>query len=234
MVRWLARRGRWSPDPGGYPPGPVRELATATPASPTTLVSRVAFLVVDIETTGLNPRRDHVLSVGWVPVTAGEVQLSGACEVLARPPSGVGVGESATVHGLTDDRLASASTLADVLPALLAALQGRVLLAHHAPIELGFLAVAARAAYAARLPLTVVDTLSLQQRLVVGPHGEVAPGLLRLNDARRHFGLPRYSAHRALTDAIATGELLLAQVAELGHRLGREPTLADLKPIRRH
>ena len=122
----------------------------------------------------------------------------------------------------------------DLLRVFVAALQGRVLLAHHAPIELGFLAIAARSTYGARLPLTAVDPLSLQQRLVVGPHGEIAPGLLRLNDARRHFGLPRYSAHRALTDAIATGELLLAQAAELGHRLGREPTLADLKPSRRH
>jgi DNA polymerase III subunit epsilon len=143
------------------------------------------------------------------------------------------VGDSAVLHGLTDDKLASAPTLVDVLPDLLAALHGRVLLAHHAPIELGFLARAVSAAYGARLPLTVVDTLSLQHRLVVGSHGEVAPGALRLNAARRHFGLPRYTAHRAVTDAIATGELVLAQAAELAHRLGHEPTLADLSPIRR-
>lgn len=197
------------------------------------MVSCVDFLAVDIETTGLNPRRDHVLAVGWVPVTGGQVLLGGAGEVLVRPPSGVEVGDSATVHGLTDDRLASASTLSDVLPDLLTALQGRVLLAHHAPIELGFLAAASHEAYGARLPLTTVDTLALQHRLVMGLHGEVPPGLLRLDDARRRFGLPRYSAHRALTDAIATGELLLAQAAELAHRLGREPTLADLSPIRR-
>lgn len=232
MPRWLPRRDRPA-DPRAYPAGPVRDLAAAPPARSTATVSCVDFLAVDIETTGLNPRRDHVLAVGWVPVTAGQVQLDGAREVLVRPPSGVGVGDSATVHGLTDDRLASASTLADVLPDLLTALQGRVLLAHHAPIELGFLAVASHEAYGARLPLTTVDTLAVQHRLVVGVHGEVPPGLLRLNDARRHFGLPRYSAHRALTDAIATGELLLAQAAELGHRSGREPTLADLSPIRR-
>jgi len=67
---------------------------------------------------------------------------------------------------------------------------------------------------------------------VLGQHAEISPGLLRLNEARQHFGLPRYPAHRALTDAVATGELLLAQVAELEHRLGREAVLSDLSPIR--
>jgi DNA polymerase-3 subunit epsilon len=230
----LARR-RWRPvDPRDYPAGPVRDLASAPPAAgPTTPVEEVGFLAVDIETTGLRPRRDHVLAVGWVPVTAGEVVLAGAREAAVHPPSGIEVGESATVHGLTDDVLASAPPLTDVLRDLLADLHGRVLLAHFTPIELGFLARASRAAYGARLPLTAVDTLALQQRLLGGAHGEVAPGTLRLDAARRHFGLPRYSAHRALTDAIATGELVLAQAAELEHRLGRPPTLADLAPIHR-
>jgi DNA polymerase-3 subunit epsilon len=233
MVPWLTRASRRPPDPRSYPTGPVRDLAAAPPATPTTPFTSVDFLSVDLETTGLNPRRDHVLAVGWVPVAAGQVLLSGAHEAVVRPPPGVDVGESATVHGLTDDKLASAPVLVDVLPDLVTALRGRVLLAHHAPIELGFLARAARAAYGARLPLTVVDTLSLQHRLMGGPHREVPPGSLRLDAARRHFGLPRYSAHRAVTDAIATGELFLAQAAELGHRLGHVPTLADLSPIHR-
>lgn len=233
MQGWLTRSGRKPPDPRSYPAGPVRDLAAAPPARSRTPFSRVDFLAVDIETTGLDPRRDHVLAVGWVPVTAGQVLLRGAREVVVRPRSGVDVGHSATVHGLTDDQVADAPSLADVLPDLLAALHGRVLLAHHAPIELGFLTRVARAVYDARLPLTAVDTLALQHRLVAGRHEEVAPGLLRLDAARRHFGLPRYSAHRAVTDAIATGELLLAQAAELEHRLTHEPTLADLSPVRR-
>lgn len=231
-TRWPFRRDR-PPDPGRYPAGPVHDLAAAPPASASTSAAEVEFLVVDIETTGLDPRRDHVLSVGWVPVCGREVVLAGARELVVRPPAGVAVGESAVVHGLTDDTVATAATLEDVLPDLLTALHGRVLVAHHSPIEIGFLERAVAAAYGAGLPLAVVDTLNLQHRLVVGQHGEVRPGLLRLDEARRHFGLPRYRAHRALVDAVATAELLLAQVAELAHRLGREPALRDLAPVRR-
>jgi DNA polymerase-3 subunit epsilon len=232
MRRWLVRH-RAQPDPRDYPAGPVRDLVAAPPAGPDAPVTEVDFLAVDIETTGLDPRRDHVLAVGWVPVSGRQVVLAGAHEVTVRPPAGTSVGDSATIHGLTDDALATASRLVDVLPDLVAALHGRVLLAHHAPIELGFLTRAAEQEYGARMPLTAVDTLAIQHRLVLGQHGEVRPGSLRLGDARRHFGLPRYAAHRALTDAIATGELLLAQVAELEHRFGHEPTLAALTPARR-
>jgi DNA polymerase-3 subunit epsilon len=217
-----------------YPEGPIRELATAPPAPSRTPFPDVAFLAVDLETTGLDPRRDHVLAMGWVPVIDGEVVLRDAREVLVRPPAGVSVGESANFHGLTDDGLEDASGLRDALPELLEALRGRVLVAHHAPLELGFLTHAVRAVHGARLPVTTVDTMQLQHRLVAGPHGDVAPDALRLDAARRHLGLPRYTAHRASIDAIATAELLLAQAAELAHRLGHEPTLGDLSPTHRH
>lgn len=229
-MSWWRHRAR---GPSAYPSGPVRELAAAPAPRPETPVPEVEFLAVDIETTGLNPRRDHVLAAGWVPVTAGQIVLAQAREVLVRPPSGVSVGTSATVHGLTDDEVARAVTLTEALPELLAALHGRVLLAHHTPIELRFLRRASQAAYGCGLPLTAVDTVSLQHRLFADAHDAVPPGLLRLHGARDHFGLPRYRAHHALIDAIAAGELLLAQVAELEHTMGREATLSDLSPLRR-
>jgi DNA polymerase-3 subunit epsilon len=191
----------------------------------------VDFLVVDVETTGLDPRRDHVLEVGWVPVSCGEVVLDGVRGTVVRPPAGIDVGGSAVLHGLTDDEIAAAPELADVLPELRAALRDRVLVAHHADLEVGFLDAALRDGQHDRTRL-VVDTMALQRRLVVRGHGEPPRGALRLDAARGRFGLPRYAAHRAATDALATAELLLAQVAELGSRLRREPTLADLSPRR--
>lgn len=230
-LRWL--RGRMPPDPTRYPEGPVRTLAAAPPPPDSTPFAEVDLLAIDLETTGLDPRRDHVLAVGWVPVRGARVVLADAVHVAVRPPAGVAVGQSATFHGLTDDALAAARSLDDVLPDVLAALRGRVLLAHHAPIELGFLEQATRAAFGCHLPVTAVDTLALQHQLEVGDHGEVRPDRLRLDDARRQFGLPRYPAHDALVDALATAELLLAQAAELAHRRGRELTLRDLSPVRR-
>lgn len=225
---FLRRRAR---GPEHYPEGPLRTLAASPPPADTTPVSAVELLALDVETTGLDPASDHLLSLGWVPVVGGRVVLAEARELRVRPPEGVAVGASATLHRLTDDAVSDAASLSEALPPLLDALHGRVLLAHHASLEVEFVAAAARTSYGTRPRLTAVDTLALQRRLQADEHGEVA-GSLRLDAARRVYGLPRYAAHDALTDAVAAAELFLAQVAELEQRLGREVLLRDLSPQR--
>ena len=158
-----------------------------------------------------------MLSIGWLPVDGGRVRLGGAGRVVVRDAGGAaGVGQSATVHGLTDDRLAGGVPLEDAVARLLAALTGRVLLAHFARIETGFLAAVCERAWGAGLPCVVVDTFELERRAVAGGWGsEPARGALRLWTARERRGLPVYRAHEALTDALACAELYLAQRAEL-------------------
>lgn len=188
------------------------------------LVTESSFLALDLETTGLDPSTDHIASVGWVPIDHAEVVLAGAGEALVRPP--VSIGDSATIHGLTDSDLESAPPLAEVLPEVLSVLADRVLVCHHAPLEIGFLSRAHPG-----FSTTYVDTLALELRL--HPKQEMQPGSLRLGASRRRHGLPTYGAHSALSDALAAAELLLAQAAELTHRLGRPVTLRDLGARRR-
>ncbi|HET7820278.1 MAG TPA: exonuclease domain-containing protein [Ornithinibacter sp.] len=198
-------------------PGPLRDyLAVALPA-PETPLADLRLLAVDIETTGLDPRRDRVLSIGWLPVDGGRIVLGGAGRVVVRDTGGAaGVGQSATVHGLTDDRLAGGVPVEDAVGGLLDALAGRVLLAHFAQIETGFLAAVCERAWGAGMPCVVVDTFELERRVVAGGWGaEPARGALRLWTARERRGLPAYRAHEALTDALACAELYLAQRAEL-------------------
>ncbi|GAB46958.1 exonuclease domain-containing protein [Mobilicoccus pelagius] len=182
------------------------------PAPPrSTPLDEAPLLAVDLETTGLDPRVDRILAVGFVPVDGDEIRLAGARQVLVRHTDGDGVGQSATVHGLTDDALTAGHPLADVLAVLLDELAGRVLLAHYAVLEEEFLAAACRREFGAPLVVPVVDTLELQRRLVAGPYDHPRAGTLRLGRARSHHGLPTYRAHAALTDALACAELYLAQ-----------------------
>jgi DNA polymerase-3 subunit epsilon len=194
-------------------------------AEPSPPVRETRFLAIDLETTGLDPERDHIVAIGWVPIDDGEIVLAGAGQRLVRPP--IPVGESATIHGLTDESLADAPQVAEVLPELLEALSGRVLVAHHAPFDVGFLTRAHPG-----LSVASVDTLAVARRLLADR--EMPRGSFRLHAARRRHGLPSYAAHSALTDALAAAELMLAQVAELEHRLRRPATLRDLAVSSRH
>ena len=66
-------------------------------------------------------------------------------------------------------------------------------------------------------PCVVVDTLELERRAYANPWAPPADavGGLRLFRARERRGLPMYPAHHALLDALACGELYLAQAADL-------------------
>jgi DNA polymerase-3 subunit epsilon len=203
-------------------PGPLRDyLAVPFPGADTPL-DELALLAVDIETTGLDPQADRVLSIGWVPVDGRAVRLSGARRVVVA--HGEAVGQSATVHGLTDDVLAGGVALAEAVALLLRDLAGRVLLAHFARIETRFLSTACERLWGGRMPCEVVDTFVLEQRALAGSAGggrwgrEPEPGALRLWAARKRRGLPVYPAHEALVDALACAELYLAQRAELEAR----------------
>jgi DNA polymerase III subunit epsilon len=198
-------------------PGPLRDyLGVPSPALDTPL-AEVPLLAVDIETTGLDPRSDRVLSLGFVPVDGGRVVLGGARSTVVRDAGGVG--QSATVHGLTDDRLARGVPLEDAVAGLLGALTGRVLLAHFARIETAFLGAVCQRAWGAGMPCVVADTFELERRARAGGWGSEPPrGALRLWAARERYGLPVYRAHEALTDALACAELYLAQCAELQAR----------------
>lgn len=179
----------------------------------TTPVADLTLLAVDIEATGLDTARDQILAIGYVPVDGSEIVLSGARNMVV---AGASVGQSATIHRLTDDVIAAGVPRADALAETLHALAGRVLLAHHARLEIDFLSRACVELFGAPLVTPVVDTMVLQQRIIApGFDDEPRADDLRLWTARARFHLPRYSAHEALTDALACAELYLAQLTEL-------------------
>ncbi|SDS15840.1 exonuclease domain-containing protein [Corynebacterium timonense] len=172
------------------------------------------LLAVDVETTGLTPGRDQLVAVGWVPVTNRVIDLSGARDFLV---AGAQVGDSATLHGVTDQDIAARGVdLAVILEELQRALDGRYLLAHFAQMETGFISHALRRALGVRRrfhPAEVVDTFALErrhmERMGTYPRGED----LRLARVRERYGLPAYRNHDAVTDAIACAELYLALTA---------------------
>lgn len=208
------------------PSGPIRDYLREPGPDPRTDASELPLLALDLETTGLDPRSDHILSVGFLPLDGLSIDLSGARQLLCRADAEVG--QSAAVHGITDDALTAGVALSEVLEEVARALTGRVLLAHHAAIETEFLSTASERVFGVPLPVDAVDTMELQARVLRSHGGEdLPPGALRLATARAHLGLPRYAAHEALTDALACAELYLAQVARLGG--GQPMTLRALQ-----
>ena len=176
-----------------------------------TVFSQCEFVSLDLETTGLDAARANVISAGWVVIRGGRVDLDTCQSHLVRANSEVG--ESASVHGLTDTIVRSGLSADTVIEKIVEALAGRILVVHHAGLDKTMLDKMCRARFSCPLIVPVVDTMALELRRRQRRHHMANGDSVRLADLRSAYGLPYYQAHDCLVDAIATAELLLAMVA---------------------
>lgn len=216
-------RGRSGRTPRSkFATGALKDFYEVPAPHPSTSLDELPLLAVDVETTGLNPEEHQIVSIGWVPVTGHVIELGGAGYTVIRGSEGFSVGSSAVIHQLTDDEIAAGIGMEDALTQFLAALRGRVLLAHFAPMEKDFLSLACLKYFGAPLQMPIVDTFGIERRhmekMATYPRGED----LRLARVRARYNLPQYSNHQALTDALACAELYLAQTREINASTLRE------------
>ena len=167
------------------------------------------YLALDFETTGLDPDRDAILSIGWVPVENGRVLAGQGVHHIIRIDQPLSE-ESIKIHGITHQRMNAGRPIAEVLPQLFTALKNHVALVHSAPIERRFLERACPRWWGCAPTLPMVDTLALARRRLPQAQWAGDSNPYRLYNLRRRFHLPDYPPHHALEDAIATAELLLA------------------------
>ena len=185
-----------------------------------------AWLVVDLETTGLGDK-DSIIEIG--AVIYEEKQVIDSFSALVNPhrplPSFI-----TSLTGLNDEVLAQAQDLSAVFPRFSSWLEGAYqhrklagLIAHNVSFDWGFLARAQQQCNCCLPPLPPYDTLSLARYALPKP----AVDNHRLTTLREHFELGG-SQHRALDDALATG-LLFYKLCEHVESLEKDP-LAHCSP----
>lgn len=176
-------------------------------------IIKTEFIAVDFETTGLSADKDEILSVGYTVIRNNRVLLKESGYLIIRQENNL-QSANVAIHQITDTEAGQGVELKLALDELLLKMAGKVLLAHHADIELGFLNAACLKYYGYRLPVRVVDTMQLEKKRLQRRHAGFKSNQLRLFNIRKAYGLPRYKAHNALEDAVATAELFLAMLAK--------------------
>ncbi|QJQ94814.1 MULTISPECIES: 3'-5' exonuclease [Halomonadaceae] len=197
----------------------LREFYAAGSVAPQTPIADAPLIALDIETTGLDSRRHSIVSIGLVPFTLQRIHLSQRRYWVVCPPRPLSE-QSITVHRLTHSDVADAPDLGEILDELFVSLSGRLAVVHFRHIERPFLDAAIKRRLGEGLKFPVIDTMSLEARR----HRQSSwarlrrwlgrpPVSIRLHNSRLRYGLPPYAAHHALVDALATAELLQAQIA---------------------
>jgi DNA polymerase III subunit epsilon len=177
------------------------------------LLDEAAFVVFDLETTGLSAQRDRICEIGAVRVQG--LELVDSFQSLVNP--GVALpGPVERLTGLRTAELRRAPPVRKVLPRFLAFAGDDLLVAHNAGFDQRFLERELQVREGRRLSQPPLCTAALARRLLEGRLRKV--GLASL---AHFFGVGTTPCHRALPDAEATAEVLLCLIGlaqELGAR----------------
>ena len=176
-------------------------------------LAAVRWVVIDCETSGLDPARDSLLSVGAVCVRGDRIALGECFNARLRPPVS-SPAENILIHGIGGDAQLAAPPPAEVLPQFARLLGGGVPVAFDAWFDAEILR-RAMSSLGLRSPRRWLDLAVLAPALFP----ERARACRSLEDWLGEFGIPHAGRHDALLDALATAELLLVLLAE-GARQG--------------
>lgn len=168
--------------------------------------------MVDLETTGLDPAADEIISWAALQIAGGRVRVSDIRHQLIRPRR-MPDAETIVIHGLREIDLAGAPALAETLDGLLEALAGKVLVAHVAVVEQGFLEPAF-ADHGLELTNPIVDTARLAAELL-RRRGRQVPETIGLEPLANELGVPAHRPHTADGDALTTAQVFLALATHL-------------------
>ena len=174
---------------------------------------QVDFTVIDLETTGLDPSSDEIISFATVTVSGGRITLADARYRLVRP-NRMPDPDTIRIHGLRETDLVDATPLAGLIDDLLEALTGRALVAHVATIEREFLR-AALSLFGLELANPIVDTAGLDRELRMLRRNPPDTDPIGLGKMARDLGLPVHRPHHADGDALTTAQVFIALAAHL-------------------
>ena len=183
------------------------------------------FASLDFETTGLDVERDHVVSFGVVPIDDARIHVGRSVHQLVSPaaPSSV---VSMKVHGILPRDVEDAPAIEEARELLRSNLEGRIVLAWFAGIELAFLrrSFGGGERWWRRRTIDVLDLVTALER--PGPDAR-----LSLSATAKRYDVPVDDPHSALDDALVTAQLFLVVATKLEERGVR--TIRDLSRLRR-
>ena len=158
------------------------------------------FVVFDIETTGLSKETESITEIGAVKVVDGKVIDRFSTFVNPERPIPA---EITKLTGITNEMVADAPVITEILPKFLEFCQDAVLVAHNANFDTGFIRLNAERKCGIEVKNTVLDTLELSRALL--------PELKKhkLDIVCEQLGVSLEGHHRAVNDAEATAEVFL-------------------------
>jgi DNA polymerase-3 subunit epsilon len=171
-------------------------------------IPQLNFVVIDTETTGLNPRKDFIISFGGIKVRNYRMDLQSSKELYLDTP--VRNPESIKVHEIIYPL--KNIPLKDFGKEVLDYISSDIIVGHHIGFDLMMLEKALKDFGLKKLQNHVLDTQHLAIRLEKGPHYDLSmakPGEYSLDNLCERYGIALDDRHTAAGDAFLTAQLLM-------------------------
>lgn len=166
--------------------------------------ARARYVVVDVESTGLDIKRDHLLAIGACVVEAGRIDLAQGFEVILRQEA-VSDRDNILVHGIGGERQREGLPPAEALLAFLEYAGKAPFVAYHAVFDQTMIERALAEHLGMRYRRHWLDLAYVMPVLrpdLIGSHKS-------LDDWTALYGITNLARHNALADALATAQLWL-------------------------
>ena len=191
------------------------------------------YVVMDTELTGLDSKKDSIVSVGAMVMQGGRIQLGGTFYEMVSPET-VMRSESIVVHGITPSDVANKPDIGVVLEDFLKFCTGAVVVGHFLSLDLGFLNKEMKRLHGRTFPQPAADTLRIHEWMQDHSRGsrgqyDACEENKDLFSLAKKYHIPVSAAHNALMGAYITAQLFqrfLSRLPDLGVR-----TVKDLLKI---
>jgi DNA polymerase III subunit epsilon len=182
-------------------------------------IDRVRFVVLDSETTGLNPNTDRIVTIGAVAVVGGDIVLEDSFSALLQVDRNT---EAVTVHGVTRDEARRGVPEPEALARLLEYLRDGVIVGHHIGHDIATIDAACERHWGVRLMNRSLDTMDLTLHLERDGAFAGRPPIrhFTLDALCALFGVIPHDRHTATGDAFITAQVFL-RLLRLASRSGR-------------
>ncbi len=167
-------------------------------------ISASRYVVVDVETSGLNTARDHLIAIGAVAVANGRIQLNDSLEIVLQQSQASGK-DNILIHGIGGTVQREGVPPADALLTFLEYLGKDPLIAFHVAFDQAMINRALKQFLGLKFEHAWADLAYVAPAL----HPRIARHTRALDDWMGLFGISNYARHNALADALATAELFL-------------------------
>lgn len=181
------------------------------------------FVVIDTELTGLNYKKDEIVSIGGIKMIGKRIELGKTFYATVKPKNGIAK-ESIIIHNITPSEVKDSPSIDSVISRFLNFCEDDIIVGHFISLDMKFINKELNNAIKQKIQNPILDTMTIydwieKQHLKTIGYDEIILGEKDLLSLSKKYNIAMIGAHNALIDAFITAQLFQRLLAQL-HGMG--------------